>query len=295
MILANLLSSSGYIIVNKELIKVLGLHEAIILGELCSEYTYWENRNQLEDGEYFFSTRKNIEKNTGINSHYQRIAIRNMENKGILDIRKVGMPCKNYYKINENRIIEYLERSKEQVVHVVNNKMSTTCSTRYELDEVHDVHETEINNNKNNNKNIDRLFNYIIDNKNEFPSEFKNVDFIEIDKLLERYEMKYNSEVIKYISEENLKKIKDITYVICLIVKDKLQHLNYKVSRDKLIKIYDDCKNKELENKDTELEIANFMNYYYKSIVNELVKEKSNPSFFMPKKEEIEDVGGFDI
>lgn len=295
MILANLLSSSGYIIVNKELIKVLGLHEAIILGELCSEYTYWENRNQLEDGEYFFSTRENIEKNTGINSHYQRIAIRNMENKGILDIRKVGMPCKNYYKINENRIIEYLERSKEQVVHVVNNKMSTTCSTRYELDEVHDVHETEINNNKNNNKNIDRLFNYIIDNKNEFPSEFKNVDFIEIDKLLERYEMKYNSEVIKYISEENLKKIKDITYVICLIVKDKLQHLNYKVSRDKLIKIYDDCKNKELENKDTELEIANFMNYYYKSIVNELVKEKSSPSFFMPKNEEIEDVGEFDI
>ena len=92
-----------------------------------------------------------------------------------------------------------------------------------------------------------------------------------------------------------LEKIKYITYAICLIVKDKLQHLNYKVSRDKLIKIYDDCKNKELENKDTELEIANFMNYYYKSIVNELVKEKSSPSFFIPKNEEIEDIGGFDI
>ena len=74
-----------------------------------------------------------------------------------------------------------------------------------------------------------------------------------------------------------------------------MQHLNYKVSRDKLIKIYDDCKNKELENKDTELEISNFMNYYYKSIVNELVKEKSSPSFFIPKNEEIDDIGGFDI
>lgn len=42
-ILVNLLSNNGYIIVNKETIKKLGLHEAIILGELCSEYSYWEN------------------------------------------------------------------------------------------------------------------------------------------------------------------------------------------------------------------------------------------------------------
>lgn len=165
---------------------------------------------------------------------------------------------------------------------------------RYEKNFVGGYEKNFSNNNININM-IDRLFNYILNNKNDFPTEFKNVDFIEIDKLLERYEMKYNSEVIKYISEVNLEKIKYITYAICLIVKDKLQHLNYKVSRDKLIKIYDDCKNKELENKDTELEIANFMNYYYKSIVNELVKEKSSPSFFIPKNEEIDDIGGFDI
>ena len=157
---------------------------------------------------------------------------------------------------------------------------------RYEKNFVGGYEKNFSNNNININM-IDRLFNYILNNKNEFPKEFKNVDFMEIDKLLERYEMKYNSEVIKYISEVNLEKIKYITYAICLIVKDKLQHLNYKVSRDKLIKIYDDCKKKELENKDTELEIANFMNYYYKSIVNELVKEKSSPSFLYLKMKKL--------
>ena len=35
MILASLLSSSKYIIVNKDLIKILGLNESVILGELC--------------------------------------------------------------------------------------------------------------------------------------------------------------------------------------------------------------------------------------------------------------------
>ena len=150
-----------------------------------------------------------------------------------------------------------------------------------------------IDNNINNK--IDRLFNYIIDKENEIPNEFIDVEYDEIITALKRYDMYYTKESIEYMSKENPNKIKEITYTIALIVKNKLFYLTKKVSRDKLIQVYNDCKNKELENKDTELEIANFMNYYYKSIVNELVKEKSSPSFFIPKNEEIEDIGGFDI
>ena len=47
MILASLLASSKYIIVNKDLIQILGLNEAVILGELCSEYSYWANTQKL--------------------------------------------------------------------------------------------------------------------------------------------------------------------------------------------------------------------------------------------------------
>lgn len=45
-IVMSLLSNNGYIIVNKEIIKKIGLHEAIILGEMCSEYTYWEREKR---------------------------------------------------------------------------------------------------------------------------------------------------------------------------------------------------------------------------------------------------------
>lgn len=139
---------------------------------------------------------------------------------------------------------------------------------------------------------IDRLFNYIINKEPEFPSEFSRVDFNEIYKLLGKYEMLYTKEIIKYITEENLQKIKSIIYVIALIVRNKLQHLSYKVSRDKLVKIYNDCKLKEEEYKDKGNSIENFIKYYYKSVTNELLKDSKNPSFFVPK-DEIE--GGLNI
>lgn len=152
MILSSLLSSSKYIIVNKDLIKILGLNEAVILGELCSEYTYWENTNQLVDNEYFYSTRENIENNTGVNAHFQRIAIKNLEQKGIISQIKMGIPCKIYYKINEDAVIKYLKMAKLPVVHEVNNKESTTSTTSNSPDNSQDDDKVNGNNNNINNK-----------------------------------------------------------------------------------------------------------------------------------------------
>lgn len=156
MILASLLSSSKYIIVNKDLIKMLGLNEAVILGELCSEYTYWESTNQLDSNGYFYSTRENIESDTGINAHFQRIAMKNLEDKGILLSKKMGIPCKKYYKLNEDAVIKVLQEAKiiakSPVVHEVNDKAKTeetSSDTNNELQEVQDIN---TNNNNINNK-----------------------------------------------------------------------------------------------------------------------------------------------
>ena len=107
--------------------------------------------------------------------------------------------------------------------------------------------------------------------------------------------MLYTEDSIRYISEENLNKIKYITYAIALIVKNNLQHLTNKVSRDKLIYLYNESKEKEKEYEKTENQIESFINYYYKSIVNELTKDCS-PSFFVPKNnDEKGEIGGYDI
>lgn len=107
---AKLLSTDGFIQVNKTLIKKVGLHEAVLIGELCAEYNYWEERDMLDDG-YFYSTRDNIEENTGLSEHYQRKALSHLYELGIILIEKRGLPAKNYYKIDFNILLSVIETS----------------------------------------------------------------------------------------------------------------------------------------------------------------------------------------
>lgn len=108
--ISKLLGTDGFIVVNKTLIRELGLHEAIILGELCSEYNYWEKCNKLED-DMFYSTRDNIEYNTGLNEHYQRKAMTTLKERGILEVKKRGVPAVNYYRINFDKLLILLSSS----------------------------------------------------------------------------------------------------------------------------------------------------------------------------------------
>ena len=130
-----------------------------------------------------------------------------------------------------------------------------------------------INNNSININKVDRLFNYIMGNEKKIPEEFSEVDHNEIVVALNRYDMLYPKEIVENMSNDNLCKIKEITYVIALIVKNKLFHLTNKVNRDKLIQLYNECINRKYDYAETENQIENFINYYYKSIENELLKD----------------------
>ena len=140
--ISKLLSTDGFITVNKTLIRELGLHEAIILGELCSEYNYWEKCNKLEN-DMFYSTRDNIEYNTGLNEHYQRKALATLKEKEIISVTKKGLPAVNYYKINFDKLLILL---------------SSSDSSREELDtesvNLNNNKQTEIKKQKNNSKEL---------------------------------------------------------------------------------------------------------------------------------------------
>ena len=282
--LIDLLSNTGYIIVNKEIIKKIGLHEAILLGELCSEYIYWKKKDETVN-EFFYSTRENIEENTGLSAYQQRTAISNLVKKDIIVMKSEGMPLKTWYFINENKLQELLfdnieedtenemEKSSskdviQQDVKKIDNKALNNFRTSYEEILQHDVKEVNINNNKNNNKEnkIDGLFNFIINNKKEIPEEFKNVDYEKLYQTLERYEMLYSCDILEQISSKNKEKIKVITYVIALMVRDNIP--SNTITRTKLIDIYKLCKNKQIEYENTNKEISDFISCYYKSVIN---------------------------
>lgn len=185
----NLLANNGYIILNKIVIKKLGLHEAIILGELCSEYTHWEKNGKLED-DYFYSTRENIERNTGLSAYQQREPMKKLISIGVILEKSKGMPLQKWYSLNSKILYKLLcedidlitngEKTKEQEVKKLNNNeyncvsvgLTTSGeetsqqdikkiddevlkkrSTSNERTKKHDVKNFQTNNNNINNKN----------------------------------------------------------------------------------------------------------------------------------------------
>ncbi len=133
---------------------------------------------------------------------------------------------------------------------------------------------------------LDSFFNYIINKEKQIPKEFKNWE-IQIFDILKKYEMIYTEQTLNYMKPENVEKIKIISYSLALAVKENVSYLLYKINREQLISLYDECKLREIEYKNTDNEIIGFVNYYYKSLKGQLLRNKS-PSFFMPKKERFE-------
>lgn len=102
-----LIASRNFITLNKELIKLLGIDEAIMIGELASEYDYWEKQGKIENG-YFFSTAENVEENTTLSEYKQRKALNKLKALNLVSVEVKGMPAKRYIKIQEEELLKFL-------------------------------------------------------------------------------------------------------------------------------------------------------------------------------------------
>ena len=151
----HLLSSSAFLIVNKQLAKQVGLKGAVLLADLISKEEYFI-ANGMTDG-WFFNTAKNIEEDTCLTSHQQRKAIKNLKELGIIETKVVGIPAKQHFKIIENKLLSYFNTSCEESAKLVVKKTQTINK----------------NNNKNNNNNN------ISNRRDEFVFEVLSFDYDE--------------------------------------------------------------------------------------------------------------------
>lgn len=146
MSLLRLIASRNFITVNKDLMQLLGLEEAVLLGELSSEYEYWRAQDKLDDG-WFYSTVENVEENTTLTKYKQKKALDNLQRMGILEVQRKGIPAKRYIRINEGKLCEIfftnqnfvqLEREKmalnkdreKKICKILSNKKSKNLTTR---------------------------------------------------------------------------------------------------------------------------------------------------------------------
>lgn len=91
---------SDFIRVPRPFIREFNLNTAVMLSEIYSEYTYWRDRDGLQQGGWFFSTVENMYYNTGLSKHQQLAACKELAEYGIIKMKYHGMPKKRYFKFD---------------------------------------------------------------------------------------------------------------------------------------------------------------------------------------------------
>ena len=91
---------NDYLRLSRVLIRKFNLNTAVMLSEIYSEYKYWEDRDELQKGGWFYSTVENMAYNTGLSKHQQLCATKELVEYGVVKIKYHGMPKKRYFKLN---------------------------------------------------------------------------------------------------------------------------------------------------------------------------------------------------
>lgn len=143
MILDDLLSSDAFTPVNKALAKKLWFICAWYLWELIRQ------RKRFWESEFYFS-QSQMEDEIWINWYAQRQCVKQLLELWIISVEKKWIPCKYYFMINDDKVIEFFEQD-------VNSKCFKIWSTgdwNFKSQEVEDLEDINKKESKKENKKL---------------------------------------------------------------------------------------------------------------------------------------------
>ena len=141
-----LLMSSNYYTLNKQIVKTLGIEPAFLLTILI------EASDGLADDEgWFYQTIETLEELTGLSRHKQNKIIQDLVEAKILIQENRGTPCRRYFKISFQEI-ENLVFKKTETSLLKINKLDCKNLTNYSVKNSQ-TSLSKINNNKEHNIN----------------------------------------------------------------------------------------------------------------------------------------------
>lgn len=162
--LKQLLMSSNYYVLNKQIIKTLGIESTFLLTALIEA-----SDGLADENGWFYKTAPSLEEETGLSKHKQSNIIDELIRLEILEQENKGMPMKRFFRINFKKIEELVFKSKElkklkpsseeiekQGVKNFNCKGSkdlTACSEKIEHNKEYIINNLDNNNLINNNLN----------------------------------------------------------------------------------------------------------------------------------------------
>ncbi len=127
MSMFGMLASGNFIIINRDVVKSVGLEAAVMLSELADEERYYEE-NGLLDGRWFYSTVQNVEMRTDLSKRKQLNALKRLEDAGIVKCEVRGMPAKRYFSLNPDGLQDIF--NSKPVVSNRSSKLERTGPTR---------------------------------------------------------------------------------------------------------------------------------------------------------------------
>lgn len=100
-----------FLAVNWRLIHKFGIAPAVFLSNLIEKFLYFHRKGMLKNGRWFFQSHERQMAETGIESEktlrkYKQLFISN----GILEVRKFGIPGKQYYSFNIPTLKKHINR-----------------------------------------------------------------------------------------------------------------------------------------------------------------------------------------
>jgi hypothetical protein len=104
----NILSSTSFWMLNKAVVLELGVDVALFLTDLSSRQDYWGMKGKLDREGFFFIERSEIESETLLSPHKQLRATKTLVDLGLLQTKRVGIPPKNYYKLDSDKVNEFV-------------------------------------------------------------------------------------------------------------------------------------------------------------------------------------------
>jgi len=101
MLLSKSIGKNSYWSLNKQLVRTLGLESALILQHIIDLQEVFK-KNEI------FQSQPNMAQELGITEYSVKNKIVELSKGGYINIVKKGVPCKNYYSTNDEKIIEIL-------------------------------------------------------------------------------------------------------------------------------------------------------------------------------------------
>lgn len=163
-----LLMTSNFYVLNKQLVKSLGIETAFFLTTLVEA-----DETLADDEGWFYQTSKTLEEITGLSNHKQTKCIEQLISLGILLQENKGVPMKRYFKLNYDQILKFLntriEKISNQELKKVESKSLKNLKTSFQKNS---------NNKEYNINNLDKELNIKtttkLDNLNKIDQESKD-------------------------------------------------------------------------------------------------------------------------